>query len=185
MRHCIHQWLIQQCQMGPLPRSDTPLQPTCTLGRCQASMMCCQSYVARFLSEDHWISHPYKTQYQCSYVAIWGTVSANDWYSRPDGTITKVWQAFTTNMYTREVSGINDVLPKLGLDFCQQRIVIGFLTLTRLNICAACCNEALYPPMIDTAGQMGPLPIRSDNPLQPTCTLGRCQASMMCCQSCG
>ena len=53
----------------------------------------------------------------------------------PDGTITKVWQPFTTNMHTRKVSGINDVLPKLGLDFCQR--IIEFLTLTRLNISAA------------------------------------------------
>ena len=53
------------------------------------------------------------------------------------------------------------------------------LTLTRLNISAACCNEALYSPMIDAEGWLGPLP-RSDNPSQPTYTLGRCQTSMMC-----
>src|SRR6056300_1951008 len=96
--------------MGPLPRSDNHSQPTCALGRCQTSMMCCQSCVARFLSNPE------------------------------------------------------------------------FLILTRLNISAACCNEALYSPMIVAAGHMGPLP-RSDNPSQPTCTLGRCQTSIICCQS--
>src|SRR5210317_1294575 len=98
--------------LGPLPRSETPLQSPCTLSRCQTSMMCCQS---------------------------------------------------------------------CGLVFVKS---YGFLTLTRLNISAACCNEALYSPMIVAVGWLGPLP-RSDNPLQPPCTLGRCQTSMMCCQSCG
>ena len=110
----------------------------------------------------------------------WGTVFTNDCCSRPHGTITKVWQPFTTNMHTRKVSDINDVLPKLWLDFVEDH---WFLALTRLNISAACCNEALYSPMIVAAGHMGPLP-RSDNPSQPTPTLGRCQTSMMCGQSC-
>ena len=44
------------------------------------------------------------------------------------------------------------------------------LTLTRLNISAPSCNEALYPPMIVAVGLLGPLP-RSDNPLQATYTL--------------
>ena len=37
--------------------------------------------------------------------------------------------------------------------------------------------------MIVAAGFLGPLP-RSDNPLQATYTLGRCQTSMMCGQKC-
>src|SRR5210317_67981 len=105
--------IVAAGQIGSLPRSDNPSQPTCTLGRCQTSMMCCQSCGYRFLPRN------------------------------PE-----------------------------------------FLILTRLNISAACCNEALHSPMIVAAGQLGPLP-RSHNPSQPTCTLGRCQTSMMCCQSCG
>ena len=59
-----------------------------------------------------------------------------------------------------------------------------FLALTRLNISAASCNEALYSPMIVAVGLLGPLP-RSGNPSQATYTLGTCQTSMMCCQRCG
>ena len=60
-----------------------------------------------------------------------------------------------------------------------------FLALTRLNIGAACCNEALHSPMIVAVGWLGPLP-RSHNPLQAAYAPGRCQTSMMsCCQSCG
>ena len=55
------------------------------------------------------------------------------------------------------------------------------LALTRLNISAPSCNEALYSPMIVAVGLLGPLP-RSDNPLQATYTLGTCLTSMMCCQ---
>ena len=38
--------------LGPLPRSDNPLQATYTLGTCQTSMMCHHKNVARFLSES-------------------------------------------------------------------------------------------------------------------------------------
>ena len=80
--------------LGPLPRSDNPLQATCTLGTCQTTMMYgIAKDVARFLSD-----------------------------------------------------------PEL-------------LALTRLNISAPSCNEALYSPMIVTVGLLGPLP-RSDNTLQ-------------------
>ena len=59
-----------------------------------------------------------------------------------------------------------------------------FLALTRLNISAASCNEALYSPMIVAVGLLGPLP-RSDNPSQATYTRGTCHTTMMCCQRCG
>ena len=101
--------------LGPLPRSDNPLQAAYTLERCQTSMMCCQS---------------------CG--------SSSRFLSNPEFR----------------------------------------LALTRLNIGAACCNEALYSPMIVAVGWLGPLP-RSDNPLQAAYTPGRCQTSMSCCQSCG
>src|SRR5210317_1642524 len=97
--------------LGPLPRSDIPLQATYTLGRCQTSMMCCQKCSQIFLSESE------------------------------------------------------------------------IHALTRVNTSAASCNGALYSPMIVAVGLLGPLP-RSDNPLQATYTLGRCQTSMMCCQKC-
>ena len=58
-----------------------------------------------------------------------------------------------------------------------------FLALTRLNISAAPCNEALYSPMIAVVGLLGPLP-RSDNSLQATYTPGTCQTSMRCHQKC-
>ena len=38
--------------LGPLPRSDNPLQATYTLGTCQTSMMYIVKNVARFLSES-------------------------------------------------------------------------------------------------------------------------------------
>ena len=41
----------------------------------------------------------------------------------------------------------------------------------------------LQPPMIVAVGLLDPLP-RSDNPLQATYTLGRCQTSMMCGEKC-
>src|SRR6056300_1666868 len=91
--------------LGPLPRSDNPLQATYTLATCQTSMLCCHKDVARFLSDPE------------------------------------------------------------------------FLALTRLNISAPSCNEALHSPMIVAAGLLGPLP-RSDNPLQATYTLGTCLTSM-------
>ena len=68
---------------------------------------------------------------------------------------------------------------------CCQKDVARFLSdpeffdLTRLNISAPFCNEALYSPMIVAVGLLGPLP-RSDNPLQATYTLGTCQTSMIC-----
>src|SRR6056300_1078502 len=82
-------------------------------------------------------------------------------------------------MHTRKVSDINDVLPKLWLDFGADH---WFLALTRLNISAAGCIEGMDGRMIVAEGHMRPLP-RSDNHSQPTCTLGRCQTSMMCCQN--
>ena len=54
-----------------------------------------------------------------------------------------------------------------------------------MNTSAASCNEALYSQKIVaySVGLLGPLP-RSDNPLQATYLLGRCQTSMICCQKC-
>jgi hypothetical protein len=42
---------------------------------------------------------------------------------------------------------------KVRPDFDQ---IPKILTLTRVNISAASCNEALYPPMIVAAGWLGP-----------------------------
>ena len=69
------------------------------------------------------------------------------------------------------------------INVCGQKYILIFsqseiLALTRVNTSAASCNEALYSQMIVTVGLLGPLP-RSDNPLQATYTLERCQASVM------
>ena len=95
--------------LGPLPRSDNPSQATYTLGTCQTSMMCCQRCGQIFVRS--WISCPYKTQYQCS-ILQWGTVFTNDCCSRLVGTITKVRQVYSSNICTKNMSDINDVLPK-------------------------------------------------------------------------
>ena len=52
-----------------------------------------------------------------------------------------------------------------------------------LQTSAASCNEALYSQKIVAVSLLGPLP-RSDNPLQATYTLRRCQTSMICGQKC-
>ena len=106
----------------------------------------------------------------------WGTVFTNDCCSRLVGSITKVWQPLTSSIHTRKMSDINELLSKVVARFLSNP---EFLALTRLNIGAACCNEALYSPMIVTVGLLGPLPW-SDNPSQVTYTLGTCQTSMMC-----
>ena len=96
--------------LGPLPRSDNPSQATYTLGTSQTPMMCCQRCGQIFVRS--WRnSCPYKTQYQCS-ILQWGTVFTNDCCSRLVGSITKVWQPFTSNIHTRNMSDINDVSPK-------------------------------------------------------------------------
>ena len=111
----------------------------------------------------------------------WGTVFTNDCYSRLVGSITKVWQPLTSSIHTRKMSDINELLSKVVAIFLSNP---EFLALTRLNIGAACCNEALHSPMIVAVGWLGPLP-RSDNPWQAAYTHGTCQTSMMCCQRCG
>ena len=119
----------------------------------------------------------HKTQYWCGMLQ-WGTVFTNDCCSRLVGPITKVWQPFTTNMHTRKMSDINDVLSKLRLDFCQ---ILDFSPLQDSIYQWAWCNEALYSPMIVAVGWLGPIP-RSDNPLQVAQWLWTCQTSMMWCQ---
>ena len=102
--------------LGPLPSSDIPSQATYTLGTCHTTLMCCQRCGQIF--GRSWNSCPYKTQYQCT-ILQWGTVSTNDCCSRLVGSNTKVWQPFTRYIHTRNMSDINDVLPKMWPDFCQ------------------------------------------------------------------
>ena len=109
--------------LGPMPRSNSPLQATYTLGTCQTSMMCCQRCGQIFVRS--WVSCPYKTQYQCT-ILQWGTVFPNDCCSRLVGSIAKVWQPFTSNIHTRNLSYNNDVLPKMWPDFWQ---ILKFLPL--------------------------------------------------------
>ena len=222
--------IVTEGWLGPLPRSDNPLQATYTLEPCQTSMMCHQKCSQIFVRSG--TSWPVQSEYQCSMLQR-GTVLTNDCYRRLVGSITKVWQPFTSYIHTGTMPDINDVSSKIGSNFCQiwnfltcsewismQHVatrhcidqwllqkagwvhyqglttlyklhthwnharhqwcviknVVKFLSdpelldLFRVNISAACCNEALYWPMIVTEGWLGPLP-RSDNPLQATYTL--------------
>ena len=182
MRHCIHQWLIQSVPDGTITKVWQPF--TTNMNTREVSgindvlpklwLDFCQRIIG-FLTLTR-----LNICVACCNEALYST---NDWYSRPDGTITKVWQPFTTNMYTREVSGINDVLPKLWLDFCIEDHWISHPYKTQY-LCGMLQWGTVFHQWLIQQCQMGPLP-RSDNPSQPTWTLGRCQASMMCCQSCG
>ena len=164
--------------LGPLPRSDIPLQATYTLGRCQTSMMCGQ---------------------KCSqiFVRIWKSLPM----SRVNTSAASCNEALYSPMIV--AVGLLGPLPRSDnplqatytLGRCQTSMMCGqkcsqiFVRIwksrpmSRVNTSAASCNEALYSPMIVAVGLLGPLP-RSDIPLQATYTLGRCQTSMMCGQKC-
>ena len=163
--------------LGPLPRSDNPLQATYTLGRCQTSMMCgqkCSQVIVRI-----WNSRPDKSEYQCS-ILQWGIVFTKGCCSRLVGSITKVWQPFTSYIHTGQMPDINDLwINNAARSLSESEI----FALTRVNTSAAYCTEALYSQKIVAVGLLGPFP-RSDNPLQATYTLGRCQTSMMCDHTC-
>ena len=96
--------------LGPLPRSDNPLQATYTLGRCQTSMMCGQKCSQIFVRI--WKSRYVKSEYQCS-ILQWGTLLTNDCCSRLVGSITKVWHPFTSYKHTGKMPDINDVWSKI------------------------------------------------------------------------
>ena len=97
--------------LGPLPRSNNPLQATYTLGRCQASMICCEKCSPIFIFRI-WNSCPDKSECQCS-ILQWGTVFTNDCCSRLVGSISKVWQPFTSYIHTGKMPDINDVWSKM------------------------------------------------------------------------
>ena len=61
------------------------------------------------------------------------------------GSITKVWQPFTSIHTHLEHARHQWCVSKMWPDFCQ---ILKFLPWTRLNISAPSCNEALYSPMI-------------------------------------
>ena len=84
-------WLV------PLPRSDNPSQVVQLLWTCQTSMMCCQKSGQILIRS--WNSRPEPSRCQCT-MMVWGTVFTNDCCSRLDGSITKVWQHFTSNIHT-------------------------------------------------------------------------------------
>ena len=84
--------IVTEGWLGPLPRSDIPLQATYTLEPCQTSMVCHQKCSQFFIKSR--TSHPDKNQYICSMLQ-WGTVLTNDCYRRLIGSITKVWHPFT------------------------------------------------------------------------------------------
>ena len=61
----------------------------------------------------------------------WGTAFTHDCCSRMIGSITKVWQPFTSSIHTRKMSDINELLSKLWLDFCQ---ILNFLPLQEILV---------------------------------------------------
>ena len=125
-------------------------------------MMCCHKKLGQILVRSWRNSSPEPSRCQCT-MMIWGTVFSNDCCSRLDGSITKVWQPFTSNIHTGNLSDINDVSPNGGPDLCQ--ILKKFSPTDPLYISEPSWHEVLYPPMIVAVGLLGPLP-RSDNPSQ-------------------
>ena len=123
MRHCIHHspMIVAVGVLDPLPRSDNPLQATYTLGRCQTSMMCCQKVRPDF---GHQILKKFlpwtKSRCQCT-IMVWGALLTNDCCSRLIGSITKVWQPFTSYIHTGTIPDINDVWSKMygSQNFCH------------------------------------------------------------------
>ena len=81
-----------------------------TLGTCQTSMICGQKVRPDF-GQILKNSCPESSRYQCT-MMVWGTAFTNDCCSRLDGSITKVWQPFTGNIHTGNMSDINDVWSK-------------------------------------------------------------------------
>ena len=170
--------------LGPLPRSDSTLQATYTLGTCQTSMMCCQR-CGQILSDPEIltltrlnISAP--SCNEALYppmivgVGLLGPIPRSDNPSQDTYTL------------SRNMADINDVLPKMWPDFCQ---ILKFLPLQdSISVhhlaMRHCSNEALYSPMIVAVGLLGPLS-RSYNPSQATYILGTCHTTMMCCKRCG
>ena len=56
--------IVAVALLGPLPRSDNPLQATYTLGTCLTSMMCCQKCSQIF--DTSRTSRPDKSKCQCT-----------------------------------------------------------------------------------------------------------------------
>ena len=94
--------------LGPLPRSDIPLQATHTLGRCQTSMV---KNVARCLSESEILamSRVNTSAASCNealYSPMIVAVGLLDPLPRSD-------KPFTSYIHTGKMPDINDVLPKM------------------------------------------------------------------------
>ena len=94
---------------------------------------------------------PLQDSMTVQHVAMRHCIHTNDCCSRLVGSITKVWQPFTTNIHTRKMSDINDVLSKLWLDFCQE--ILNFSPLQdSISVQHGASNDALYWPMIVAVG---------------------------------
>ena len=93
--------------LGPLPRSNSPLQAAYTLEPCQISMLCHEKCSQIFIRSGN--SRPCQSIYQCN-IMVWGTVLTNNCCIKLVGSITtKVWQSFTSCISTGTMPDINDV----------------------------------------------------------------------------
>ena len=161
MGHCIHQWLMQKacwvhCQ------GLTTLHKLCSYCEHVRHQWCIAKKLGQILVRS-WISHPEPSPSRCQCtITLWGTVFTNDCCSRLVGSITKVWQPFTSWVATVNMSDINDVSPKSLARFWSYPEI---LALNQVDVSAPSWYEVLYSPMIVAVGLLGPLP-RSDNPSQ-------------------
>ena len=111
MRHCIHQWLLQYTPVGSITKVWQPFTsyiPTRNMS--DINDVLCQKVIGQILVKS-WNSCPDQSKYQCT-MMVWSTVFTNDCFSRLVGSITKVWQPFTSYIPTRNMSDINDVWSK-------------------------------------------------------------------------
>ena len=116
MRHCTHQWLLQEAGWKH-DQGRTTLYKLHTHWEHVRHQWCVVKKLGQILVRS-WNSHPDQSKYQCT-MMVWGTVLTNDCCSRRVGAMTKVWQPFTSCIHTGNMPDINDVSPKVRPDFCQ------------------------------------------------------------------
>ena len=149
-----------------------------TLGTCQTSMMCHQK--CSQINVRSWNSCPHQSKYQCT-IMVWGTVFTNDCCRRLVGSITKVWQPFTSIIYT--------------LGTCQTSMMC-HQKCSQINVRSwnSCPHQSKYQCTIMVWGTVFTndccrrLVGSITKVWQPFTsiiyTLGTCQTSMMCHQKC-
>ena len=118
-------------------------------------------------------------RYQFTSIMVWGTVFTNDCYNRLVGSITKIWQPFTTSniVHTRRqllgvsVSGyiyISEECALCTIMWYEYEVLYSpmIVALASDALCTIMWYEVLYSPMIVALGLLDPLP-RSDMLLPP------------------